>query len=191
LGLPAFAAPVHGISNFHQVDGNVFRGGQPTDSGLQYLAGMGVKVIVDLREHNQRAVAEERVVTTAGMRYVNVPMSGLTPPTEAEITKILQLLEDPASGAVFVHCERGADRTGTVIAAYRIQHDHWDNAKALSEAKSLGMSWFQFPRENYIRAYQPQTVEARDAGQNSATAVAATRADAMSSAAAPPQIETR
>ena len=28
------------------------------------------------------------------MKYVNVPMTGLTPPTDAEITKILALLGD-------------------------------------------------------------------------------------------------
>ena len=89
------------------------------------------------------------------MQYVNVPMTGLTPPTEAEITRILALLEDAKAGAVFVHCMRGADRTGAVIAAYRIDHDHWDNYRALKEAMSFGMSFFQLPRQNFIRKFQP------------------------------------
>ena len=89
------------------------------------------------------------------MHYVNVPMTGLTPPTRAEITRILVLLEDATAGAVFVHCMRGADRTGAVIAAYRIDHDHWDNDRALKEAMSFGMSFFQLPRQNFIRKFQP------------------------------------
>lgn len=162
LGLPVFAgSSVHGIKNFYQIDEHLYRGAQPADEGFEYLAKLGVKTVIDLREADDRAPVEERVVTAAGMRYVNVPMTGLNPPTEAEITKILTLLEDNAAGPVFVHCKRGADRTGVVIAAYRIDHDHWDNAQALGEAVSRGMSFFQFPRQNYIRTFQPRTIEAR------------------------------
>jgi protein tyrosine phosphatase (PTP) superfamily phosphohydrolase (DUF442 family) len=100
--LPAFAGSAPGITNFDQVDAHVYRGGQPTGQGFQYLAKLGVKTIVDLREADDRSKTEERVVAGAGMQYVNVPMTGLTPPTEAEITKILALLEDGTTGPVFV-----------------------------------------------------------------------------------------
>src|SRR5260370_5304294 len=133
LAIPAFegySAP--GIKNLHQLNEHVYRGAQPTDEGFQYLAKMGVKTVIDLREADERSQAEEGVVTAAGMKYVNVPMTGLTPPTEPQITRILGILEDDGAGADFVHCQRGADRTGAVLAAYRIDHDNWDNAQALS-----------------------------------------------------------
>jgi tyrosine-protein phosphatase SIW14 len=162
LAIPAFAgSSAPGIKNFHQVNEHLYRGAQPTDAGLQYLATIGVKTVIDLREADERAQAEESVVTAAGMKYVNVPMTDLTPPTDADITRILGILENDSDGAVFVHCKRGADRTGAVIAAYRIDHDRWDNARALSEAKSDGMGLFQFPRESFIRAFQPRTIEAK------------------------------
>jgi protein-tyrosine phosphatase len=179
LSLPAFAgSSVQGIKNFSQVDDHVYRGAQPTDEGFNYLAKIGVKTVVDLREHDDRSLAEEHVVTAAGMQYVNVPMTGLTPPTETEITKILALLEDYTTGPVFVHCQRGADRTGAVIAAYRIDHDHWDNARALTEAKSLGMSFFQFPRQHYILTFQPPTL-AKGSGKAKVPTTAAPVADAL------------
>ncbi|HEY6392521.1 MAG TPA: tyrosine-protein phosphatase [Bryobacteraceae bacterium] len=160
--IPVFAgSSAPGIKNFHQVNEHVYRGAQPTDEGLQYLAKIGVKTVIDLREADERAQAEEGVVTAAGMKYVNVPMTGLTPPTEAEIARILGILEDDNASAVFVHCKQGVDRTGAVIAAYRIDHDHWDNARALSEAKSEGMGFFQAPRQSFIRAFQPRTIEAK------------------------------
>jgi len=170
VSLPAIAgSPVPGIQRFVQVDEHVYRGGQPANEGYRYLAEIGVKSVIDLREGGPRATAEERVVKAAGMRYIHVPMSGLTPPTEAQIRKVLAILEDAASGPVFVHCKRGADRTGSVIAAYRIEHDKWDNARALKEAMSLGMSWFQLPRQRYIKNFEPRTVDA------DATAPATTR----------------
>src|SRR5260370_26751064 len=79
LAIPAFAGfSAPGIKNFHQLNEHVYRGAQPADEGFQYLAKIGVKTVIDLREA-ERSQAEERVVTAAGMKYVNVPMTGLTP----------------------------------------------------------------------------------------------------------------
>jgi tyrosine-protein phosphatase SIW14 len=165
LAWPVFAgSSVPGIENFQQVDSHVYRGAQPTEEGFKYLAKIGVKTVIDLRETDGRSRKEEQAVTAAGMKYVNVPMTGLTPPTEAEISRILSILESDAADAVFVHCKRGADRTGAVIASYRIDHDGWDNARALSEAKGQGMSFFQLPRQEYIRTFQARKLEAKDAG---------------------------
>jgi tyrosine-protein phosphatase SIW14 len=157
--LPLLAGNAPGIHNFDKVDDHVYRGGQPSNEGLQYLAKIGVKHIIDLRESGSRSRDEEKVATAAGMHYINVPMTGLTPPSEAETAKILAILEG-ADGPVFVHCLRGADRTGAVIAAYHIDHDKWANGRALQDAKSHGMGFFQLPRATYIRNFQPHTVDA-------------------------------
>ena len=160
FSLPALAgSSAPGINNFYQVDEHVYRGAQPTSEGFEYLAKIGVKTVLNLREEGERASEEAALVTSLGMHYVNVPMTGLTPPTQEEITKILTLLEDTTAGGVFVHCLRGADRTGAVIAAYRVDHDHWDNSRALKEAMSFGMSMFQYPRQHFIRNFQPLLIK--------------------------------
>ena len=159
--VPVFAGSAPGIENFDQVDAHVYRGGQPTDEGFRYLAKLGVKTIIDLREADSRAQAEQRVVTAAGMKYANVPMTGLTPPTDAEITRILTILAGSSNEPVFVHCKRGADRTGAVIAAYHINFNGWDNARALKDAKAHKMSSLQFPRQNYIKTFRPRSVDAK------------------------------
>jgi protein tyrosine/serine phosphatase len=177
FGMPVFAGSAPGINNFDQVDAHVYRGGQPTDQGLQYLAKLGVKTIVDLREAGDRAIAEARVVTGAGMKYVNVPMTGLTPPTDVEITRILTILEDNSAGPVFVHCLRGADRTGAVIAAYHIFHDKWDNARALKDAKAHSMSFIQFPRQNFIKNFRPDAVDAKSTSPSYSSVATAAAAE--------------
>ena len=156
FSLPALAgSSVQGINNFYQVDEHVYRGAQPTSEGFEYLAKIGVKTVLDLREQGERSTQEALLVTSLGMQYVNVPMTGLTPPTKSEITRILVLLESSTDGAVFVHCMRGADRAGAVIAAYRIDHDHWNSDQALKEAMSFGMGFYQLPRQKFIRKFQP------------------------------------
>jgi tyrosine-protein phosphatase SIW14 len=163
LTLPVLAgSSPQGIKNFQQVDPLVYRGAQPSEDGFKYLAQIGVKTVIDLREADRRSKTdEETMVTAAGMKYVNVPMTGLAAPTEAQISSILGILEGDG-GAVFVHCKRGADRTGVVIASYRIDRDGWDNAHALSEAKARGMSFFQLPRMDYIRTFRPRTLTANN-----------------------------
>ncbi|HEV2380522.1 MAG TPA: tyrosine-protein phosphatase [Terriglobia bacterium] len=180
FSLPALAgSSVPGIHNFYQVDNHVYRGAQPTNEGLSYLAKIGVKTVLDLREPGERSAAEEHAVTALGMQYVSVPMGGLTAPTAAQISKILALLEDKTTGPVFVHCRRGADRTGAVIGAYRVDFDHWDNARALREAMSDGMSFFQLPRQSYIRSFQPRSPEAIEAAKPVEAKVAASATPAV------------
>ena len=177
--LPAFAGSIAGVRNFDRVDEHVYRGAQPTDEGFRSLAKLGVKVVLNLREADELAAAEARAVTAAGMKYVNVPMTGLTPPTEQEITKILALLEDGTAGPVFVHCKRGADRTGAVIAAYQIDFLKWDNSRAFKDAKAHGMGYFQFPRQSYVKTFRPRTTINADASVKPAGTTAAPLAPAV------------
>src|SRR5258706_2980171 len=142
------------LPNFMKVDDHVFRGAQPTEQGILALAKLGIKTIVDLREVDERWTAEENIVKAAGMNYVSVPMRGMSSPTNEQIVKVLSLLTADSSGPVFVHCRRGADRTGTVIACYRIGHDQWDNQKALKEAKVMGMSMWERAMQHYVLDYK-------------------------------------
>lgn len=119
------------------------------------------------REDEHSARAERKAVEAAGMRYINVPMNGVVAPPDEKIAKTLALLESSSEGPVFVHCKRGADRTGTVIACYRIRHDHWDNPKALKEAKSFGMSWTQIGMKRYIESFRDAIPESASAAQPS------------------------
>ena len=170
--LSALAGDVPGIKNFDQVDAHVYRGAQPAKEAFRYLASIGVKTVIDLREGGDRAKEEERIVKEAGMAYINVPMARLTPPTEADLRKILPVLENSTGGPVFVHCKRGADRTGAVIAAYHIDHDHWDNARALTDAMAHHMRFYQIARQNFIKNFRPLTSKVTNSTEGSASAKA-------------------
>ena len=150
--------PPAGVGNFHVVNEHVYRGAQPSPAGIQELAKMGVKTVVDLREADQ-AGGEKQLVEAAGMKFINIPMRGMEKPNLASVERALAVLNDKGAGIVFVHCRRGADRTGTVVACYRISHDHWDNMRALAEAKANGMAWIQKAMQHFVKSYRP-TVEA-------------------------------
>jgi|HubBroStandDraft_1064217.scaffolds.fasta_scaffold00600_10 tyrosine-protein phosphatase SIW14 len=153
--LPLWAADVAapGVPNFHQVNERIYRGAQPKGEGWSSLASLGVKTVIDLRRESEHSSkAEARAVQAAGMHYVNVPLSNMAAPSDKKIAQVLALLDDSA-GPVFVHCRRGADRTGTVIACYRIAHGGWSNQQALREALSYGMSWVEVGMQRYVLAF--------------------------------------
>ena len=152
----AFAATAPaGVGNFYQVNENLYRGAQPTAEGFRNLAKMGIKTVIDLREFDSRSLEEKKQVEAAGMKYVGVPMHGA--PTDEQMAQAMAVIHDQAAGPVFVHCKRGADRTGTVIACYRKTHDSWDSEKAIQEALHNGMHWFEFAMQRYVREYQAGT----------------------------------
>jgi tyrosine-protein phosphatase SIW14 len=141
---------VRGVPNFHQVNEHVYRGAQPHGQGFAGLAKLGIKTVIDLRGEN----SEETAVQRAGMRYVRMPWSGFKAPADSQITTVLSLLNDSSQWPIFVHCKRGADRTGTAIACYRIAHDHWSNQQALAEARTFGMSSMEIAMQHFILRFQ-------------------------------------
>src|SRR5262245_54440765 len=97
-----------GIDNFAEVDpGVLYRGAQPTEKGIRYLADRGVKTVVNLRDDAPEW--EKGAVEQAGMRYVWIPSVA----SEADpkvVERFLVTMRDGA-GPVFVHCKAGRDRT--------------------------------------------------------------------------------
>jgi tyrosine-protein phosphatase SIW14 len=158
--LPLTAAPTEqsaaGVGHFFKVDNRLYRGAQPSEEGFESLARLGIKTVVDLRETSERSDWEQSLVEKSGMKYVAFPIGGLAAPSDTQIHQILSIINDPSQGPVFVHCQRGKDRTGAVVACYRIQHDGWTNAKALKEARNLGMSWFELPKQQFVMAFRPE-----------------------------------
>jgi tyrosine-protein phosphatase SIW14 len=144
------------LPNFNMVSDQILRGGQPSDDGFKKLAGRGVKTVVDLRSLDEHSVPHEKQIVEAdGMRFVSIPMKGIGAPSQEQVSKALGVLENSDNWPVFVHCRRGSDRTGTVLACYRIAHDHWKNQKALEEAKTYGLSSFERAMRNFIEHFQP------------------------------------
>jgi protein tyrosine phosphatase (PTP) superfamily phosphohydrolase (DUF442 family) len=127
------------IPNFHVVHPTLLRGAAPTPDGLRHLKSLGVKTVIDLRISPKKVAAERALVETLGMRFINLPMSG-DPPTAREVKTFLATTTDPAQPTVFVHCQHGADRTGTMIGIYREQVDGWSFDRVYREMRQYGFS---------------------------------------------------
>jgi protein tyrosine phosphatase (PTP) superfamily phosphohydrolase (DUF442 family) len=151
-----FVAPMD-LPNFHQVDPYLYRGGTPTEDGLKVLKKMGIKTVVDLRKPSAEAQAESHEVKALGMHYINLPISRGVPEIPYQ-EKFFHLVEDaekkPNTGAVFVHCQYGCDRTGYMVSMWRVQHDHWTSYDAMQEMLKYGyLVHLAGPEEPLVRSW--------------------------------------
>lgn len=142
-----------GLPNFHQVNENLYRGAQPKSDGIKRLAQMGVKTIVNLREGDAMAQREGAEARAAGLQYFNVPLGRTGRPTDDQVESALAIINSPTNQPVFLHCKLGVDRTGTIIAVYRISHDGWTSERAKAEANRHGMHIWEVGMKNYIQDY--------------------------------------
>jgi protein tyrosine/serine phosphatase len=153
INAPSSVAKEEAIPNFHQVNSNLYRGAQPEKGWIEKLTALKIKTVINLRGEDEGTAAEEAEAKAAGLRYFSVPLPGFSRPKDEQVERVLALINDPQNWPVFVHCHHGEDRTGTIIAVYRISHDGWTGEQAKKEAKQYGMSRFQFKMKDYIGDY--------------------------------------
>ena len=141
------------LPNFAEVHANFYRGGQPTETGVKKLAAMGVKTIIDLRGEDGLAEQEKIWAKNAGVKFVAVNLNNWLKPKTEDIENVVKQIDAAANAPVFVHCRRGADRTGTVVAIYRISRDNYTAKQAIAEEKTFKFGWWQFWMKDYIEDY--------------------------------------
>ena len=142
------------LQNFHEVNSQLYRGAQPKSGGIKRLAQLGIKTIVNLRKADGLGGKEETEARAAGMRYFNIPFREWGRPTDEQVNRVLAILNNPENQPVFVHCRLGSDRTGLVIATYRISHDGWTSERARAEANKYGLHPWEVGMKHYIRDYE-------------------------------------
>ncbi|MGA2003930.1 MAG: dual specificity protein phosphatase family protein [Terriglobales bacterium] len=134
---------VAGVPNFGKVTLTLLRGGQPSQKGFETLSKMGVDIVVDAR--GKRDKSEGKIVKGLGMQYVSIPWHCPLPHDDV-FAQFLKLLEDNPDKKVFVHCRLGDDRTGMMVASYRMAVEGWSADEAMLEMQHFGFT----PEHHFI-----------------------------------------
>jgi hypothetical protein len=124
------------IPDFGEVTPTLYRGAQPKEHGFEALAKMGFQIVIDLRGDRD---SEREEVTRLGMQYV--PMHWQCPfPKDRIFADFLTLIRKNPGKKIFVHCRLGDDRTGMMIAAYRMAEEGWTAKQGMEEMTKYGFS---------------------------------------------------
>ncbi|MGN6641726.1 MAG: phosphatase domain-containing protein [Verrucomicrobiota bacterium] len=129
------ALPVHLLP----VAESVYRGGQPrTDEQWDALAALGVRTVVKLNFETEGSDAGALARGMEVVRFEAPPSSVINWTGAMSMDQLRQAVEAMRRGHCYVHCTHGQDRTGLVVAAYRVWVDGWSKSDAMAEAKRLG-----------------------------------------------------
>ncbi len=143
-----WAEPVSlpGLPNLHKVSDDLYRGAQPSSEGMKQLEKLGVKTVVNLR--SAHSDSDELKGTT--LSYEHIPVTTRGPETQ-DVVRFLRIVTDEKRTPVFVHCQHGADRTGTMCAFYRIAVEGWSREEAIKEMTKGGFGfhsiWANLPEQ--------------------------------------------
>ena len=129
---------IHGLPNAGIVSPQLLRSAQPTSAQFAALKKAGVKTIINLRDGPQDIESERAIVEQLGMHYVSIPMSSFKPVRQSSVQAFLKTVEDPKNQPALVHCRDGQDRTGTLVAIYRMRNEGWTCRAAYQEMLNYG-----------------------------------------------------
>jgi len=146
---------ITGIPNTGRINDHLYRGAQPKSQGLAELKKLGITTVVDLRGEDLDTIAwERRQAESLGMRFVHIPVSGWSPPTDEQVVQFLSLFHSEPKEKIFVHCRFGDDRTGVFVATYRMALEKWPAEQALKEMYFFGFNGFWHPSmKTFIREF--------------------------------------
>jgi protein tyrosine/serine phosphatase len=132
--------PIDNISirNFREINPWLYRGGQPLAEEYVQLKELGIKTVVCLRWSNKTIEEEKASVEGCGLKFISIPLNYLNGPTQDSIDKFFAVIDDTSKHPFYIHCLHGSDRTGLLIALYRMTRQGWSADKAYEEMKECG-----------------------------------------------------
>lgn len=142
-----WARPVEleGVPNLNRVSPQLYRSAQPTPEGMRNLKRLGIITVVNLRSFH----TDRDEIGDLDLGREHIFMKAWHPERE-EVVRFLRIVNDPKHTPVLVHCQHGADRTGAMVAIYRIAVQGWTKEEALREMTEGGFGfhevWQNLPR---------------------------------------------
>lgn len=120
------------LKNARRFGADIVTAGQPSREQLVAAGEAGVKTVVNLRPaHEFDEFDEARVVSDAGMRYVNIPVAGPDDINDTSARQLDDALAATHGTPALVHCA-SSNRVGALMA-YRARHLQSESAESALE----------------------------------------------------------
>lgn len=129
-----WAESINPRNNLYQVTSSLYRSEQPKRFSVTELENLNIRTVINLRDWHK----DDKVLGKTGIRLIHVPIKTWNIHDQQIAQALIEIDKGRQYGKVLVHCQHGADRTGLVIAMYRIIYQHWPLEKAKLEMKQGG-----------------------------------------------------
>jgi len=126
---PDWAEPVDKTLNLYRVAPTLYRSAQFDKAHVAELENLGIRTSVDLREFG----SDSGALKGSFIQQVRIRTNTWSISDKTVISALAAIHRAEANGPVVLHCQHGADRTGLVIAMYRIIYQGWTKDAALDE----------------------------------------------------------
>jgi len=155
---PEWAVPVvsPNVPNLFRVTPGIYRSAQPEAADMKALEQMGIRTVISLRNFHgdvEKAKGTKLVLVSIPMNTWDID--------DGAVIQALRALHD-AQKPVLVHCQHGADRTGLIMAMYRMTEQGWSREKALDELQNGGYGFHPMWRNiiEYLRKVDVERIRA-------------------------------
>jgi len=128
---------VTGLSNLHQIDSDLYRSEQPNVQGMVSIESLGIKTVLNLR--NARNDNREGKESRLSLKHIPINTWTMSYEDVVDALKAINQSEKP----VLIHCLHGSDRTGCVVAAYRMANQGWSKEEAIDEFLNGGFGYHE------------------------------------------------
>ena len=132
---------------------NIYRSAQPSREDFESMAQTASKNILNLRRFNP----DDQRMKDAPLTLYHLPIK-TRKMTERDLVAALKSIDNTHYNIV-VHCKYGADRTGAVIAAYRVIYNNWSKDSAIEEMRNPKYGFHEKLFPNLIELIEDLDVE--------------------------------
>lgn len=115
------------FKNLYKINDSVFRSEQPSKKGFIELELAGIETIISFR----RLRNDSTKARGTDLELIHLPLQTKKIKESDIIMALKAIIEAPKP--LLIHCWHGSDRTGVVVAAYRMVFENWSKEKAIAE----------------------------------------------------------
>lgn len=146
--------PESKLKNLYCIDEGVYRSEQPTKKDFMILEMFGVKEILNLRRWHSD---EDEVDENSSLILHRVKTNAHSIDTN-DFVEVLRIIRN-RQGPILIHCRHGSDRTGAIVAMYRIVFQGMSKEDAIKEMKD-GDFGFHGIYVNIVRTIRKADIDA-------------------------------
>ncbi len=117
------------FKRFYKVSDEIYRSEQPSKKGFYEIDSMGIKSVLNLRRSKNDSKKAKGL--DLDLKKLKLKAKEMDKGDLANALNMINTSEKP----VLVHCWHGSDRTGAVVAAYRIVFENWSKEDAIAELR--------------------------------------------------------